>query len=188
MIFSLLFTSSAFFFTLAIIVTGNLFFALEHSPQPQAIFLLGGDPKREAFTAYFSLNHEELPVWISSRRSPLEIIKVFKKYRGAGGSVYIDNRASDTVTNFTSLASDFKDSEIHHVFLVTASYHMPRAKAIAFWVFGSRGIWCTPVEVLYPSGFRQESLWRSLRDIVRSWFWLMTGHTGASLNPTPPSL
>lgn len=47
----------------------------------------------------------------------------------------IDNRASDTMTNFTSLAADFKDIGIHHVFLAMASYHMLRVKSIAFWVF-----------------------------------------------------
>jgi uncharacterized SAM-binding protein YcdF (DUF218 family) len=87
----------------------------------------------------------------------------------------------DTVTNFTSLVKEFKQRHIHHVYLITSDFHMPRSKAIANFVFGSRGIAFTPVPI--PEQKFRESRLRIIRDSGRAILWIVTGHTGASLNP-----
>ncbi|NJK52377.1 MAG: YdcF family protein, partial [Leptolyngbyaceae cyanobacterium SU_3_3] len=93
--------------------------------------------------------------------------------------LYFDQRATDTVTNFTTVVSDLKRRGVQHVYIVTSDYHMPRAEAIATVVLGSQGITFTAIKV---SGeHRQESKLRVLRDVGRSAVWLMTGRTGASL-------
>lgn len=55
---------------------------------------------------------------------------------------------------------------------------MPRAKAIAFVILGSRGIAATPV--LIPTTRKSESKLKIVRDTVRAFMWLLTGRTGAS--------
>ena len=59
----------------------------------------------------------------------------------------LDYRAVDTVTNFTTMVDVFEQLGIEHVYLVTSDFHMPQARTIAFLVFESRGITCTPVGV-----------------------------------------
>ena len=94
----------------------------------------------------------------------------------------LDGRATDTVTNFTTLAEDFVENKIQHIYLITSDYHMSRARAIATIVLGSAGIVVTPLAV--PSlGDRSESLIRVVRDCGRSLLWVFSGRTGASLNP-----
>ncbi|CAN1212034.1 hypothetical protein TUMEXPCC7403_17645 [Tumidithrix helvetica PCC 7403] len=62
---------------------------------------------------------------------------------------------------------------------------MPRAKAIAAFVFGSRGIAVTPITV--PTTNPPESWLRTVRDCGRSVLWITTGHSGASLRPDEDS-
>lgn len=57
---------------------------------------------------------------------------------------------------------------------------MPRARAIAFIVLGSRGIVFTPLPVV--SNQNQESAFRIFRDVVRSLIWMFTNWTGVK-NP-----
>ncbi len=94
--------------------------------------------------------------------------------------MHIDRRAVDTVTNFTSLVADFKSRHFQHLYLITADYHMRRAKAIATFVFGSQGIAFTPVSI--PTNKPTESWLRTLRDIFRALLWIFTRYTGVSLN------
>jgi uncharacterized SAM-binding protein YcdF (DUF218 family) len=100
--------------------------------------------------------------------------------------VHLDRRAVDTVTNFTSLVEAFKQEQIQHVYLITSSFHMRRAKAIATLVFGSQGIAFTSVSV--PSKQPPETWVHTVRDVARSLLWIFTGRTGASLNPRLESL
>jgi uncharacterized SAM-binding protein YcdF (DUF218 family) len=96
--------------------------------------------------------------------------------------LHLDGRATDTVTNFTTLVEDFVRQKLQHIYLITSDYHMKRARAIASIVLGSHGIAVTPVEV--PSqGDKSESLVRVLRDCGRSVVWILTKRTGASFNP-----
>lgn len=162
------------------IIPIRLAIATKIAPLPQAILTLGGLPEREAFAVQLAKMHPGLEIWISSG-SPSDKADGFEAAGIPSTLVHIDHRAVDTVTNFTSLVEDFKRHNIQHLYVVTSDYHMPRAMAIATIVLGSQGIAFTPVPV--PSNQASESWLHILRDIGRALFWVVTGHTGASLNP-----
>ncbi len=149
------------------------------SPTPQLILTLGGTIERETFTAQFAQQHPNLDIWVSSGVATSLAQKVFKEAGIPEQQVHLDQRAIDTVTNFTTLVQDFKTNDIHHVYLITSDFHMRRSIAIAFFVFGSHGIAFTPVAI--PSQNPDESWLRVARDVGRSVVWIITGHTGASL-------
>lgn len=160
------------------IIPLRLAIAYHQMPLPQAILTLGGDPDREEFTAHFAQMHPSLEIWVSS---PSEKVFDFQAAGISNTQVHIDRRAVDTVTNFTSLVKDFKKQNFQHLYLITSDFHMPRAKAIATFVLGSRGIAFTPVSV--PSNVPPESWLYILRDSSRALLWIVTGRTGASLKP-----
>nr|WP_317109269.1 YdcF family protein [Chroococcidiopsis sp. SAG 2025] len=169
--------TSVVLFVLFGIIPLRLTIALYQTPLPQAIIALGGDPIRETFAADFALQHPPLEIWISS-----PYLKTFDfpdLPSPSGSRIHIDRRAVDTVTNFTSLVADFKQRYFQHVYLITSDFHMARAKAIAFFVFGSQGIAVTPISV--PSNKPPESWFHICRDVCRTWLWILTGRTGASL-------
>jgi uncharacterized SAM-binding protein YcdF (DUF218 family) len=171
------YTLIGYILTLLLIIPVRLAIAVAFAPQPQAFLILGGDPARETFTAEFAKWYPSLEIWVSS---PPDIKKLREVFQIAGipsTRLHIDTRAVDTVTNFTSLVADFQQQHIQHLCLITSDYHMPRAKAIAIIILGSQGITFTPVSV--PSNQPKESLLRVLRDIARSFLWILTSHTGA---------
>lgn len=150
-------------------------------PEPQAIFVLGGDPKRMYFAAEFWHSHSNLEIWLSDVEWNLKANKrVFKMAGVPEDKVHQDSCPTDTVTNFTCIADKFAAWKIWHLYLITSEYHMARSRAIATLVFGSRGIIVTPVAV--PSSIPPESIKRIVRDCFRSIIWIMTGRTGASFN------
>jgi len=146
--------------------------------EAEAIFVLGGDSKREIFAAQLASKHPNLPIWVSSG-SPRGYVKRIFINRGIKRDrLHLDYRAVDTVTNFTTLADELKAKKIESVYLVTSASHMTRARVIAEIVFGSRGIVVKPISVATNS--QAEPVEKSLRDGARAVFWLMTGYTGAS--------
>ncbi len=153
--------------------------AIHLSPVPQAFLVLGGDPKREEAVAELANWYPKLDIWISSGPNAKETQKIFQAAVVSLRRLHIDQRAVDTLTNFTTLVKDFQKNHIQHLYLVTSDYHMPRAKAIASLVLGSHGIVFTPVSV--PSNQPPESTLHILRDIMRSLVWIFTGYTGANL-------
>jgi uncharacterized SAM-binding protein YcdF (DUF218 family) len=158
----------------------KLAIARYQAPLPQIIFTLGGGINREEFTAQFAQTHPLLPIWLSSG-SPKPIAeKLFQKAGIDLSRVKVDSRATDTVTNFTTVVKDFQKEHIQHLYLITSSFHMRRAKTIATIVLGSHGITFTPVAI--PSTEHSESIIKIVRDAGRALIWLVTGHTGASLN------
>ncbi len=161
-----------------VFISVRLKIARHQVPDPQAILMLGGEKQRDIQAAQLAQHESEMTAWISTQRSP-DII--YQRFADAGvphDRVIIDDRATDTLMNFTTTVAALRAHNIRHVYLVTADYHMPRAEVIAFWIFGSRGIVCTPVNVqvteknMIESG---EHAWKIPRDIVRSWVWLATG-------------
>ena len=162
-----------------IIIPLRLAIAHYQAPYPQAILTLGGNPEREAFTAQFAQVNPSLYIWVSTGIPPEQARQIFRTAQIAEERVYLDYRATDTVTNFTTLIEDFKQKDIRHLYLITSSFHMPRSVAIATIVLGSHGITFTPVPV--PSKGKPEPKIEILRDSLRALFWLFTGHTGASL-------
>jgi uncharacterized SAM-binding protein YcdF (DUF218 family) len=173
--------SSALLVLLLGLIPVRLAIAYSQSPSPQAIFILGGGPEREVFTAQFAKHYPSLEIWVSSGTAPEQACAIFHDAGIPPERVHLDRRAVDTVTNFTSLVADFKNLNIQHLYLITSDFHLSRAKAIATLVFGSWGIAFTPVSV--PSKEPPESLLHILRDIGRTLVWMITGRTGASFNP-----
>ncbi|MGJ5673005.1 MAG: YdcF family protein [Nostochopsis sp.] len=170
---------TGFILTLLLIIPIRLAIAKIQAPLPQAFLTLGGGPEREKLTAELARWYPSLEIWVSSGINPDEARRIFQAEGISMTRVHIDRRAVDTVTNFTTLVSDFKQHRIQHLYLITSSFHMPRAKAIATIILGSQGITFTPVSV--PSNQSKESNLPILRDIGRSFFWMITGYTGASL-------
>ncbi|MDJ1168597.1 YdcF family protein [Roseofilum sp. BLCC_M154] len=156
--------------------------ALRESPQPEAILMLGGNHEREPFTAQFAAQQEyPLEIWVSSGVGRKQASQTFQDAGIPEERVHLDYQAVDTVTNFSTLVDDLKAKNIHHVYLITSDFHMPRSKAIATIILGSQGIAFTPIEV--PSSDEGESLMSIARDVSRSILWTLTGRTAATLNP-----
>jgi uncharacterized SAM-binding protein YcdF (DUF218 family) len=170
------FLLSAVFTALAYIPV-RIAIARHHSPDPEMILMLGGGHDRSEFTARFSQEHLHLKVWLSSagNRAP----EAFHRAQISTGQVLFDDRAQDTVTNFTTVADDLERLGIRHVYLITSDYHLARSQAIAILVLGSRGITFTAVPV--PGNRPTENTAKIFRDVGRSVLWLLTGRTGASL-------
>jgi uncharacterized SAM-binding protein YcdF (DUF218 family) len=170
------------------IIPTKIAIAFHQTPVPQAIFVLGGDSKRMEFAAQFWQSHKDLDIWVSDFESQLNYNRlIFQKFGVPDERLRLDGTATDTVTNFTTLAEDFINHKIQHIYLITSDSHIKRATAIAAIVLGSQGIVVTPLAV--PSlGEKSESLVRVLRDCGRSLVWIVTNRTGASLNPKLQSL
>ena len=145
-------------------------------PEPDAILVLGGGIYRDKFAIDLLERHPDLPLWVSSGSFPVYDSIVISPYQ-----IYLDNQATDTVTNFTTMVKPLQRHGVKHVYLITSDFHMRRSTAIATVVLGSHGIAFTPLSV--PSQSPLESRTRVARDIGRSILWVMTGRTGASLNP-----
>lgn len=157
----------------------RLAIAMHQAPRPQVILTLGGNPDREKAAAQLAKYYPALPVWVSTGELPKTARAIFQAAGVSDDRVRLDYRATDTVTNFTTLVSDLQRQQIQHVYLVTSDFHMPRASAIATIVLGSRGITFTPVPV--SSTHAPESSDRIVRDIGRSILWIFTGRTGATV-------
>ncbi|BAY66021.1 hypothetical protein NIES22_61340 [Calothrix brevissima NIES-22] len=164
--------------TFILFIPVRLAIAFHQAPRPQAILTLGAWIDREEFSAELAQWYPKLEIWVSSGSPPQMARKIFHDAGIPDRRFHLDYRAVDTVTNFTTLVSDFKEHNIQHLFLITSNNHMPRAKAIAFLVLGSQGIAFTPLSV--PSDKPKESRLRILRDIARSLLWIVTGHTGTN--------
>ena len=150
-------------------------------PQPQAILILDGDKHRAPKAVLFAKEQSHLPIFISGNCSHRPLVKTKFAIAGLSDQVHYDLRATDTLTNFTTLVNNFVALEVRHVYLVTSTAHMGRARAIATIVFGSRGIVVTPV-ALPEIGEPAEPELKSVRDTLRALLWLATGRTGSRLN------
>ena len=175
-------------FLLISIIPIRIAIAFHQSPVPQAIFVLGGDDARMRFAAEFWRSHRNLDIWVSDYQSSLERYRpIFQKFDIPDRQLRLDGRATDTVTNFTTLVEDFVNQKIQHTYLITSDYHMRRSRAIATIVLGSQGIVVSPLSVT-SSGDMSESMLRVLRDCGRSLLWIFSGKTGSSLNPNLKSI
>lgn len=162
------------------IIALRLAIARIQQPEPQAILTLGGGHQREVFTADFALLQPNLPIWVSTGTKEIRAREIFHSAGLENRRIYLDRRATDTVTNFTTLVQDFKQQDIKHIYLITSDFHLPRAKAIAFVVLGSQGITYTAVPLT--TNRKPEPKVKIVRDLARSVFWIFTKHTGSSLN------
>ncbi|MGA1621111.1 MAG: YdcF family protein [Synechocystis sp.] len=155
-------------------------------PNPQGILILAGDNQRKREGAELAAANPDLSIWLTvpSGESP-SLEPYFDPQVIEPTRLHYEPCTTDTVTDFTCSVDDLRRHRIRHVYLVTSDFHIPRAMAIAWWVFGSRGIIVTPYPVPCAGGQcgPPESRWRILRDQVRSVLWLLTGKSGASFNP-----
>ncbi|AFY75405.1 hypothetical protein Syn7502_03568 [Synechococcus sp. PCC 7502] len=150
----------------------------------KAILILGGSPKREVYGAKYAVAHPDMPIWVSGG-SPKEYSdEIFAKAGIKSDRYTLDYRAVDTVTNFTTLVDEFKARQITDVYVITDTFHMPRAQIIGSVVLGSRGIKMHPVPIppqmaYYPEHkYREKEITsKSVRDGARSVLWLFTGVT-----------
>ncbi len=151
-------------------------------PHPQAILSLGGHHDREKLAAKLASQNPNLIIWVSSGSDNKITNKIFQNAGIPADRYFLDNRATDTVTNFTTLVEDFKQHHIKHLYLITSNYHIARARAISTVILGSQGIAFTPISVVDSTKPHQnESIGKILRDVGRSILWIFSGHTGASL-------
>ena len=143
-------------------------------PPPQMILVLGGDVERERVAGELA-RRDGLPVLVSGGSNPEYAHWLFGRQGLDAGRVQLDYRATDTLTNFTSIVDELKRAKVRHVLLVTSSDHMERAMLVGRLVAGSRGIGLTPVAV--PCGERcQPEGWRKIwGDGARAALWVLTG-------------
>lgn len=164
------------------IIPARIAIALYQTPVPQTIFVLGGASERMKFAGQFWQSHQNLDIWVSDFAWELDADRrIFLQYGVPDAKLHLDGRATDTVTNFTTLAEDFANQRLQHIYLITSDYHMRRARAIATIVWGSQGTVVTPVAVASQNQ-RSESLVRVLRDCGRSFLWIVTRRSAASFN------
>jgi uncharacterized SAM-binding protein YcdF (DUF218 family) len=163
-------------------IPARLALAQQQAPDPNVILILGGSSDRETFAAQIAHHQPNLDIWVSS--GSRYAASIFREAGIPSSQLHFDCRATDTVTNFTTVVGDFKRRGIQHVYVLTSEFHMARAIAIATIVFGSQGIAFTPISVPN-SQPRSESRLRILRDVGRSLVWIASGRTGASLKHQP---
>lgn len=155
-------------------------------PLPEAIVVLEGHSNRMTFAAQFWQQQTHLDIWLSGMGVDNPgYRRIFQNAGVPESQLYFETRSTDTVTNFTDMREELVSRGLRHVYLITSDYHIRRSWAIAFFVFGSRGMIITPIAV--PSaGFPPESPGRVVRDCLRSILWIFTGYSGADLNPNLP--
>ncbi len=144
-------------------------------PEPQMILVLGGDVAREQAAAELA-RQRLLPVVVSGGSNPEYAQWLFGQREGLPPSqVQLDYRASDTVSNFTSLVDELRRARIRHALLVTSSDHMERALLVGRLVAGSRGIHLTPIPVSCEHRCIREPRRKLWFDGLRSALWVVSG-------------
>lgn len=143
-------------------------------PPPQLILVLGGDVDREWVAADLA-RRDGLPVLVSGGSNPEYAQWLFRQEGVDQRRFQLDYRATDTLSNFTSVVDELKRAKVRHVLLVTSSDHMKRAMLVGRLVAGSRGIALTPVTV--PCGRRclPEGRRKVWGDGLRAALWVLTG-------------
>lgn len=97
------------------IIPSRLMIARHLAPQPEAVLVLGGGTGREEAAAQLAQHYPSLMIWVSSGRSPQDIYAIFQSASVSTTRLHLDYRATDTVTNFTTLVLELKQHQIQHV-------------------------------------------------------------------------
>mmetsp|Transcript_32190 Transcript_32190/g.41385 ORF Transcript_32190/g.41385 Transcript_32190/m.41385 type:complete len:213 (+) Transcript_32190:102-740(+) len=102
-----------------------------------------------------------------------EISHLFQKTENC--YVYIDHRAVDTLSNFTTLAYDLQKSGCRSLVVATSEAHISRAYPIGQIILGSFGISISKCACFnkYDKSAKDETLRRQVRDICRALIWLI---------------
>ena len=147
---------------------------LPPAPAPQLILVLGGDVERERVAGELA-KRDGLPVLVSGGSNPEYASWQFGRQGLDAGRVQLDYRATDTLSNFTSVVDELKGAKVRHVLLVTSRDHMARALLVGRIVAGSRGIALTPVEVPCGNRCTPEGGRKVWSDGARAALWVLTG-------------
>lgn len=142
---------------------------------PDAILVLGGEPEREKFAAYFATQHPNIDIWVSSGSPEGYAKRIFAKEGVDANRVRLDYRAVDTVSNFTTLVEEFQNRGIRSIYLITSADHMLRARTVGEIVLGTKGILIEPVAI--PTERSPEPFNKAIRDAGRSLLWLTLGYS-----------
>ncbi len=106
-------------------IPAKIAIASYQAPVPQAIFVLGSASQRMGFAAKFWHSHPNLDIWVSDFSWNMDYNRrIFQQFGVPNQRLRLDGRATDTVTNFTTLAADFANQKIQHIYLITSDYHM----------------------------------------------------------------
>jgi uncharacterized SAM-binding protein YcdF (DUF218 family) len=138
------------------------------------ILVLGGDVERERVAGELA-KQDGLPVLVSGGSNPEYAHWQFGRQGLDAARVQLDYRATDTLSNFTSVVDDLKRAKVRHVLLVTSRDHMDRALLVGRIVAGSRGIQLTPVPVSCGHACRPETTGKVWGDGARAALWVLTG-------------
>jgi uncharacterized SAM-binding protein YcdF (DUF218 family) len=163
----------------ALLGGGLAYLQFQPAPKtPDAVLVLGGEPRREQFAAEFAKQHPNLPIWVSGGSNPEYAEWIFRQAGVPDNLVHLDYAAVDTLTNFTTTVDKLRSQNINRVYLITSDYHMRRSQWIGQVVLGSRGIQFQPVSI--PTDKPAEPFEKVVFDGLRAVFWVVTGDTGMS--------
>jgi uncharacterized SAM-binding protein YcdF (DUF218 family) len=164
----------------ALLGGGLAYFQLKPLPKsPEAVLVLGGEPRREQFAAEFAKQHPGLPIWVSGGSNPEYAEWIFQQSGVSQRLIHLDYDAVDTLTNFTTIVDKLRSQNIQSIYLITSDYHMRRAQFIGQVVLGSRGIQFQSVSI--PSSKPAESIEKAVFDGLRAMLWVTTGDTSLNL-------
>ncbi len=141
---------------------------------PSSIVILGGGIHREILAAQLAKYYPDMPIIVSSGSSLPCLYRVFVvEGKVAWKRVKVDLRATDTLTNFTSLVPYLQLNQPRKVFLITSEGNLPRASVLAWLIWGSRGIAIEPVLV---EGLGNHESWlKTFVDSIRGVAWVGLG-------------
>tara|TARA_Y100001968_G_scaffold192167_1_gene176059 strand:+ start:339 stop:920 length:582 start_codon:yes stop_codon:yes gene_type:complete len=172
--YHIIFSVFLFSLTLKIIPIEGYIKSLKTKAPPEIILVLGGDINREFIGANLAkiLN---LPLVVSGGSNPEYANWSIEKIGLKSNQFFLDYRAKDTLTNFTSLVDEFHLKGISHALLITSHDHMRRASNIGNIIAGSRGIKLTKIPIPCEPRCQEESKKKQIGDIIRAITWVITG-------------
>jgi uncharacterized SAM-binding protein YcdF (DUF218 family) len=138
-----------------------------------AILILGGNKERELASAAFCSAYPNIPVFVSSGYAE-------KCWFNDPSRVTIDRRATDTLSNFTTLISTFKNCGFAHILVLTDEPHSRRSMYLGMIVLGAVGLGFSLRTVPLKTSLRPstETSFRLVRDVARAVCWVLTGFDG----------
>ena len=81
--------------------------------------MLRGDSKRMEFAAQLWQSHKDLDIWVCDCDSNLNYNRrIFQRFGVPNRQLRFDGRATDTVTNFTSMVDKFAARKLQHIYLI----------------------------------------------------------------------
>ena len=172
--YHIIFSVFLFSLTLKIIPIEGYIKSLKTKAPPEIILVLGGDINREFIGANLAkiLN---LPLVVSGGSNPEYANWSIEKIGLKSNQFFLDYRAKDTLTNFTSLVDEFHLKGINHALLITSYDHMKRASNVGNIIAGSRGIKLTKIPVPCEPSCKKEGQKKQIGDIIRAIAWVITG-------------